>query len=245
MNEQLLTAMCIELLEEFLEDAYENGPNEDLPVQQAFVYRQARNIADLADDVHALESDGRISSCFVLMRPLFESLMNVVAAVKSEHFSAQKMIAELEHDIGKITRWQKSEKDSQPGLFADTIQLLSEYAMDMRQEFNISQRRKWTTWDVAQVAKLEHHYMREYFMFSRNAHASTGGIIAQEYECGREMILQSTSYIVLSALGHAVQAVPCRHAQSYVNQTTRLLEFWSGEKEREEANSPLAREDFI
>ena len=231
--------MCIELLEEFLEDAYENGPNEDLPLTHAFVYRQARNIADLADDVHTLEADDRISSCFVLMRPLFESLMNLVAAVKREGFAAEKMITEIEHDVGKMKAWQDKEKETQPSLFSDVIQLLTDYALSLRQEHDISTHRKWKTQEVAHVADLEHHYIREYFMFSRNAHASTGGIIAQEYECGREMILQSTAYIVLSALGHAVQAVPCRHPQSYVDQTTRMLEFLLEEKKRDEANNTI------
>ncbi len=236
MNEHLLTAACIELLEDFLEDAYETGPAEDLPVQVAFAYRQARNIADIADDVRSLEADDRISSCFVLMRPLYESLMNLAAAAKNEAFAPEKMIAELDHDIGKLRKWQESDCISQPGFFSDTIDLLSDYADTLRSEHGVSTNRKWNTFEIARLAEFEHHYIREYFMYSRNAHASIGGIIAQERECGRELILYSTAYIVLSAVAHAVRVVPCRHAQVYVNQATRLLEFMNEERLKGDAS---------
>ena len=57
-----LSTQCIDLLDLFLDDAYETG-HQDLPVRQAFVYRHARNISEIAEDVLTLETDDRISSC--------------------------------------------------------------------------------------------------------------------------------------------------------------------------------------
>lgn len=228
------TTISIELMEKFLDEAYEHNPKTDLPLRQAFVYRQARNIADLADDVNFLEANNRTSSCFVLMRPLFESLMNLVAAVKNESFAIEKMIADIENDVDKMKKWQEYESDEEPNSFAEVIQLLENFTSTLRKENNIFSHNKWHTLDVARIAKLEHHYIKEYFMFSRNAHSSTCGIIAQENECGREMILQSTAYIVLVALGHAVQAVPCENAKEYIQEVCALMDTIIDAKEHRE-----------
>jgi len=241
MNQHLFTAQCIDLLAEFLNDAREAAPSENPPIQQVFVYRHANNIATLADDVHSLRADDRIGSCFILMRSLFEGLMNLVAAVKCPSFAAEKMISEIEHDIDKVTKWQDAEQESEAQQFAEPLELIKDLAQSLRHVHGITSQRRWTTLEVARLAGLDQHYMHELFLFSRNAHASTGGIIAQEHDCGQELILQDTSYIALSALAHAVQVLPSKHAQHYVHQATRLLEFLNEEAMKNQANNAAYR----
>jgi hypothetical protein len=234
MDEHLYATQCIDLLDLFLDDAYETG-HQDLPVRQAFVYRHARNISEIAEDVLTLEADDRISSCFILMRSLFESFFNVIAAVKHEAFAVEKAISEIENDLIKIRKWQDTEKESSPDLFADTVDQMSGFVRSLREEHGVKSRCKWTTYDVANAASLDHHYVRDYFLFSRNTHASCTGIICQEFEIGREMILQNMTYIVLATIGHAVQVSPCKDGQSYLRQATSLLE--SGIDEWVKANN--------
>jgi len=223
VDEHLYAAQCIDLLDLFLDDAYETG-HQNLPVRQAFVYRHARNISEIAEDVLTLEADDRISSCFVLMRSLFESFFNLIAAVKRESFAVEKAISEIENDLIKIRKWQDAEKDSSPDLFADTVAEMSVFARSLREAHGVKSRCKWTAYDVATAASLDHHYVRDYFFFSRSTHASCTGIICQEFEIGREMILQNMTYIVLATIGHAVQVSPCKNGQSYLRQATSLLE---------------------
>ncbi len=228
MNERLYATQCIDLLDLFLDDAFETD-HQDLPIRQAFIYRHARNISEIAEDVLTLEASDRISSCFVLMRSLFESFFNLMAAVKHEAFAVEKAIAEIENYLIKIKKWQDAEKDSSPSLFVDTVDQLSDFASSLRKEHGVKSNRKWNTFDVAHAANLDHHYVRDYFLFSRNAHASCTGIICQEHKIGSESILQGVTYIVLASVGHAVQVVPCKDGHSYLKQATSLLEFATDE----------------
>lgn len=105
-----LAEQSLALLTRVLGEACESEPENDL--HGAFVYRHARNISDLGEDVLALELQERSSASRIVVRPMIESLFRLVAAVKCPAFVAEKLVAEIEEEVERIQNWIAVDRSS-------------------------------------------------------------------------------------------------------------------------------------
>jgi hypothetical protein len=209
-----LAQEAIDLLLRILDESHE--PNTEQEIRIAFIYRHARNIFELAQDVLMLERAGRNGSTPVIIRAMFEGLFNRVAAVKNPAFATDKMVSELEYDVSKLESWKDS--DIQSGLDA-----WKNYAAKLRQEFAITANKKWRVLDCAKAAELESYYEREYFLFSSHAHTATLAVIAQEDNIGQRHRIGAVFFLAVCAAGHAAQILRTRTPQAHVDEAARLL----------------------
>ena len=70
-----------------------------------FIYLYAENICELGKDALALEKQNRSRASRILVRPMFESLFALVAAVRDSGFPARKLNAEWKDEIKRIKKW--------------------------------------------------------------------------------------------------------------------------------------------
>jgi uncharacterized protein DUF5677 len=209
------------LLTRVLDEAFGHGPESDL--RRAFIYRHARNVLDLGQDVLALELQNRSSASRIIVRPMIESLYRLAAAVKRPTFAAEKLVAELEQELERIQKWiavaQSNDFESE---MADTTTLLTAYAQRLRREHSVTTKNRWDQFATAKAAELDWHYARDYFLYSKYVHATISGIISQEYQIGRGHVLQTAIFVILSAVGHAVQGIETEAPQDHVDEAARL-----------------------
>jgi len=217
-----LAEESLTLLTRVLDEAYRQAPENDL--HGAFVYRHARNISDLGDDVLALELLERTSASRIVVRPMIESLFRIVVAVKRPEFAAEKLVAELEDEVERIQNWvavdHSNDFQSEMG---ETTALLTEYAERLRREHSVTTKNRWNVFQTAKAADLDWHYARDYFLYSKYVHSTISGIISQEYQVGRGHVLQTAIFVILSAVGHAVQGIGTDTPQAHIDEATRLL----------------------
>jgi len=160
---------------------------------------------------------GRLDSCPIIVRAMLESLFKLVAAVKKPEAAAQIVVSEVEDDLGRIKTWLD------PVACAPAIRGLSDFSKRLRAEHGITSNYKWNTLACAEAADLGTKYRHEYFYFSGHTHATTGGIISQELEVGSGHVLQTLLFIVVCAVGHAVQTVQTHTPQQHIDESARLL----------------------
>lgn len=222
MKSPELVEQGLGLLGRILDEAYERAPENDL--RSAFIYRHARNISDLGDDILALELEDRTSAARIVVRPMIESLFRIVVALKNPSFAAEKVVAELEDEVERIQNWVRvdSSHDFQHEM-AETLQLLTDYSQRLRLEHKVTSRNKWNVFDTAKAAELDWQYARDYFLYSKYVHSTVSGIISQEYQIGRGHVLQTTTFVILAAAGYAVQAIETATPQAHIDEATRLM----------------------
>jgi hypothetical protein len=217
-----LAEESLALLTRVLEEAYQRAPENDL--RGAFIYRHARNISDLGDDVLALELEERSGASRIVVRPMIESLFRLVAAIKNPAFAAEKLVAELEDEVERIRNWIAVDRSNDfQSEIGETISLLIEYAQRLRRQHSITTRNGWNVFAAASAAELDWHYARDCYLYSKYVHSTISGIISQEYQVGRGHILQTAIFVILSAVGHAVQGIETDTPQAHIDQATRLL----------------------
>jgi hypothetical protein len=217
-----LAEQSLALIIKILEEAYERAPKGDL--RAAFIYRHTRNISDLGEDVLALEVENRSSAARIVVRSMLESLFRLVAAVKETDYAPEKLIAELEDEVQRIRNWIAVDRYINFGEeMRETIQELADYTDKLRRDYKVASRNRWSVFDTAKVAELDWQYARDYFLYSRYVHATISGIISQEYQIGREHILQTTIFTILEAVGHAVQVIETATPQAHIDEATRLM----------------------
>jgi hypothetical protein len=190
-----------------------NGVN----IRDAFVYRHARNIYQLGNDIVFLLESNRLDSCPIIVRSMLESLFKLVASVKEPNAAVQILISEVEDDISRITKWLD------PVACAPAIRDLTEFTQRLRREYHITSTKKWTALACAEAAELGEQYRGEYFHFSGHTHATTGGILLQENLFGAGQVLQVMLSTLLTAAAHAVQAIPTKSPQNCIDESTKLL----------------------
>ena len=224
MTPQELAEQSLNLLTRILNEAYQHAPENDL--RSAFIYRHTRNILDLGEDVLALELQDRSSSSRIIVRPMIESLFRVVASLKTPNFAAEKVVAEIEDEIERIQNWILIDRshDFQHEM-CDTLQLLRDYAQQLRRERSVSSRNRWNVFETAKAADLGWQYARDYFLYSKYVHSTISGIISQEYQIGRGHILQTAIFVVLLAAGHSVQILETSTPKAHIDEATQLLNF--------------------
>lgn len=203
------------LLGRILGEAFSS--KSDNNYREAFIYRHTRNIHQLGADVVHLMATGRLASCPIIIRAMFESLFKLVAAVKQPQAAVEIFIFELEEDKKRIEKWLD------PVECAPAIEGYSQLAQQLRQEHKITSVKKWKTEECAVAAELSEKYRGEYFLFSAHVHASTGGIITQEMNVNKGFMLQTLLFIVLCAAGHAPQVIPTKLPQQHIDETARLM----------------------
>lgn len=210
----------IQLLNRFLDRARSGLEGHELTLREAFVFRHASNIASIAEDVLRLNAEGRVNSTYVLMRPLFEGLIFIAAARKSETFAAEKILAETREHVKRLKQW-----DTVAG-FSDLsamIQVLTDFAATIRRDNPAAKQRSWPTCEAAELAGLPQHYVREYYMFSQNIHVTLAGLVAQEFDTHAAMVIFCTLYVALATIAYAAPLVAPPAQDEYTNVATRLL----------------------
>lgn len=218
-----LARASLDLLNKELRESYEIGWKEN-DIRSAFIYRHARNISDLADDVFALESYNRCSGSRIIIRPMLESLFSLVAAIKLVDFAHEKIAYELKEEIRRINNWIETDGSGEAKTdLQETVDLLSALELTIRTNIGNTQPRKWLVYDVAKAADLGWNYSREYFLYSKYIHATSSGIITQEHEILRGHTMQTAIYIVLAVAGFTPQGIQTKTPQSHIDESSRLL----------------------
>jgi hypothetical protein len=184
--------------------------------REAFVYRHARTIYYLGQDVVFLLESGRLNSCQFIVRGMLESLFKLIASQKQPDAAVQILVSEVEGDMERMKLFDSV-------ACAPGIQCSADFATKLRKEFNIHSKKKWTTFDCAEAAELIEKYRSDYFVFSGHVHATTGGMIMQEQQIGAGHALQTLLFIVIYAAGGFVQVIQTKTPQMHVDESTRLL----------------------
>ncbi|HEY5915262.1 MAG TPA: hypothetical protein VJA21_32105 [Verrucomicrobiae bacterium] len=166
-----------------------------------------------------LEAERKCHSSPIVVRSMLESLFNLVAAVKHTPFAAEKVCWEIEDEIKRIGKWLDSGAD-----LDGTIAELQNLAGKLRRAHGITKTLNWTTLDCAMAAKLDQHYRTEYFLFSKNVHATQSGMISSEAEIGRGHVLQAICFVLVCAAGHIAQLIHTKDPQTHVDNGTQLLQ---------------------
>lgn len=232
MTRERIAKESYQLLLRILNQAF--ARREENNVRQAFIYRHGQTVLRLSEDIFFLEGDGRCYSSPIVIRVMLESLFNLVSAVKHEHFAAEKLIWEAEDELRRIEKWLVDEEES----MKETIETLHAFASSFRKQNNITGKLNWNTLACAQAAELNHHYRYDYFVFSKNVHAATSGIISSETGFGRGRVLQTAIFVILAATGHVVQALPTKTPQLHLNRSTKLMKELCRAIERQEFKEP-------
>ncbi len=222
MNLDQLVTESFDLLAKVLEEAYLQSQATPGDLREAFVYRHARNICQLGQDVLCLEPRGQSDSSPIIVRAMLESLFKMVAATKMADASVGIVLTEVEEEIAHINQWIRVVGDEAVDL-KDTVQELSSFAQKLRVQYCVQSAKKWNVFECAKVAELDGVYRQCYFLFSKHTHATASGIIAQEYQVARGIVLQAVVFVVLSAVGDLVQVVKTRTPQQHVDEATKLL----------------------
>lgn len=66
-------------------------------------------------------------------------------------------------------------------------------------------------------------YRSEYFIFSKDVHSTTTGMLAAEVQLHRGHVLKVVTSALLSAAGYIVQVLPTKTPQAHIDQATALL----------------------
>jgi hypothetical protein len=202
------------LLGKALEESNPFGLESDY--RGAFIYRHARSIYYLGQDVVFLLESGRLDSCQFIVRAMLESLFKLIAAVKHPEAAVQILISEVEDDLERM-------KLLDPIECAPGIKCSVEFAAKLRKEFNVTSKRKWSTFECAGAADLIEKYRGDYFVFSGRVHASTGGIMMQENKIGAGHALLTLLYIVMHASAGFVQVIQTKTPQQHIDESARLM----------------------
>lgn len=193
-----------------------NTFGEESDYRHAFVYRHARNIYQLGQDVIFLLESGRLDSCQVIVRAMLESLFKLIAAVKQTEAAVQILISEVEADLERMKLFDPIE--CAPG-----IKCSAEFAAKLRKEYKVTSKKKWSTFECAAAADLIDKYRGDYFVFSGRSHASTGGILMQENQIGAGCALQTLLFIIIYASGGFVQVIQTKTPQQHIDESARLI----------------------
>lgn len=226
MNPEQISNQSYGLLLRVLEQVYAAHEKGDL--RQAFIYRHAQTILRLSEDVFHLEAEQRCYSSAIVVRAMLESLFNLAAAVKCPEFAAQKVIWEAEDEVKRIKKWMGDD-----GL-KDTVETLENFAQSLRRDHRVTSISNWNTFKCAEAAALDEHYRGAYFLFSKNAHGNTSGMLGAENGITRGQVFQTVVFVLLCATAHVVQILPTKQPQRHLNRATNLLEKLSKLVERGE-----------
>ena len=202
------------LLGKVLEESHSLGLASDY--REAFIYRHARSIYYLGQDVVFLLESGRLDSCQFIVRAMLESLFKLVASVKQPEAAVQILVGEVEADMERMKLFD-------PIACAPGIKCSADFAAKLRKEYSITSKKKWSAFECANAADLVDKYRGDYFVFSGRVHASTGGIMMQENQIGAGHALQTLLFIVICAAGSFAQAIQTQTPQPHIDEATRLI----------------------
>jgi hypothetical protein len=219
MNLPELTRQSLALLRRILGQA--PGPIAQEDPRWAFIFRHGRNICELGDDVLALEGRNRSRASRILVRPMMESLFNLAAAVRDRAFAAEKYVAELEDHIERIKKWIESDGSDQ---FQAEIDEAERRAHDTRRRYSVTTKNKWSVFDAAREAGLDHNYGRVYAVYSKHIHSANSALIASELELDRELVLKSVFFIFLKASEHLASAAEAGPSQTLTGEIAELCD---------------------
>lgn len=228
---EALLNRSLDWLEKFLSEGCEElGKNvqdiskmDDLRV--AFAYRHARNIHDLGHDVRTLTVANRSVGARMILRTMLESLFQLGAALKSDAFASEKVVAECEHNVKWIQKLV--EFTVRNGGTLDMDEAMDAYASmsaQIKKDHGVAGTRKWNVFQIAELAGMEEDYLSLYALGSSYSHASIGGIISQENNVGESFFYTQSVKIILTAIAYGVQLVPTKNGQSIVDGAAELVE---------------------
>lgn len=218
METNEVVARSFNLLKEILNASPAMKNDDDL--QLSFVYRHTSNILQLGNDVVFLLESGRPRSCPIIVRVMLESLFKLVAAFNNGTNAVQIIVWELKDDSDRMRKWL--DPKSWTSIAAD----LSKQADHLRQEYSITENKKWKAFACAEASELEGSYREAYFHLSSHTHATVTGISIQETTPSTGYVLQTMLFVVLSAALRAAHAFPTKSQQADLDECRLLGDEW-------------------
>lgn len=194
MTPHELAETSVKLLRSVLEEGDSVIPAKN--IRARYIYHQALNIYELSKDVLFLDKANRTRASRLLVRPMFESLFCMKAAMDMKTFVEWKAIAEMNHIIDKIDKWVLTAD------LAKHHQDLKSIGSDLRNSQNSfkkqfpapSDKRKWNVFEVAAAGDMNDLYITDYFHFSLHTHSNITGLMsASENAINGEILRCSTS----------------------------------------------------
>lgn len=218
MNLEKQASHSYRLLLRILEQAY--SMRQDGDVRHAFIYRHAQTLLRLSEDVLHLEAEQRRYSSGIVTRVMLESLFNLVAAVKQPSFAVEKLIWEIEEEEKRIRKWIPS---GSVGL-GKAIRELEMFKISLRDKHQITSVANLNAFECARRADLGDQYRLDYFVLSKQVHATTSGMLSGENGLNSGHVLRTVVFVLLCASAHVVQVLPTKQPQRHLDRAAKLLE---------------------
>jgi hypothetical protein len=225
MNLSDQVAEAKSLLEDTLNSAYLNlDSDDDARIHEAFAYRLARHVDELADDFLLLEKDGGYHGAPVILRSILETIFSLGAVVSDQTFAANKCIGEINEMIKKL-------ESSDPELESDLEDLREKICNDYSLPTN---PKNLKIWEIAKLAGMEGFYQVQYYWLCKATHPTLGGTIEAESGGTAGMRGSTLAFVLASASAFLVQVVKTEEPQERIDKAAEILKFASTSHENGE-----------
>jgi hypothetical protein len=139
--------------------------NIALADRSRFISEHAKNVAMLLTNIGNMSNQLHAYGVRQLVRPMMESMFNMIAAMRNAGFAQSKMLSECEHHVRVLTRQR-----NKPGQSQATIAVMDKSIIDINAASQIWKTAnsvtscKWSTYDICKEAECEHWYFQYQFL---------------------------------------------------------------------------------
>lgn len=206
------------LLEGTVKSAFLNLDSINEPsIHEAYAYRLARHVNELADDFLLLEEAGGFHGAPIILRSILETIFSLGAIASDHTFAANKCIGEINEMIKKL-------ESSDPKLESDLEDLRDKICWDYSLPPN---PKNLKIWEIAKLAGLKDLYQQQYYWLCKATHPTLGGTL--EAEAGGTVGMRESTLALVLSLTSAflVRVVQTEDPQERIDKAAEILEFVS------------------
>ncbi len=206
-------------LDKVLGEVYERS-TEDGEIRGPFIYRHARNVSDIGRDVLFLYQHERHTAARIAIRSMIESMLCVVAGTKIDSFPEEKVIAECENMIERITKLSTTNTDLN---LSESVVEYTQLADSLRAKYSVTKNKKWNVYEIAEAAELKENYAGDYFIHCGYVHVTIAGIVSQEFGTAVGHSYRTAISTMIIAAAFLAQSLESADPQRNVDNAARLL----------------------
>ncbi len=141
-----------------------------------FITEHAHNISLLLGNVGTMGHKFQSYATKLIVRPLYESMFNMIAAIREPSFARSKMLSECNDGLKKLgTLRRKQVEDGKDTALVDGRIAELGAATQTWQTANNVQARKWNTWEICELAGCTELYL-QYQMLCDHTHVAFSAI---------------------------------------------------------------------
>ena len=130
-----------------------------------FISEHAKNVAMLLTNIGTMSNQLHAYGTRQLVRPMMESMFNMIAAMRTPDFAQSKMLSECEHHVKVLTKQRNKPNQSQAttALMDKSIVDINAASQTWRIANNVTSR-KWNTFEICEEADCEYWYFQYQFL---------------------------------------------------------------------------------